>query len=112
MPDGGLIIDTPGMRELQVWLDAASLSRTFEDIEGIALRCRFSDCQHASEPGCAIKQAIDDGDLAPERLQRYWKLQRELDHFESQQDAASRAEKKLERKRFAKLIRERPDKRD
>jgi ribosome biogenesis GTPase len=112
MPNGGLIIDTPGMRELQVWLDAASLARTFADIEELALRCRFSDCQHASEPGCAIKQAIDDSDLEVERLQRYWKLQRELDHFESQQDAASRAEKKLERRRFSKLIRNRPDKRD
>lgn len=112
VPGGGLIIDTPGMRELQVWNDTASLSQAFEDIEALALNCKFTDCRHDSEPGCAVKQAISDGDLGQDRLQRYEKLQRELEHFDALQDATTRAEKKLERKRFARLIRNQPDKRD
>jgi len=112
IPSGGLIIDTPGMRELQVWGDVNSLSRSFEDIEEIAMGCRFRDCQHHTEPGCAIASAIESGELDQDRLERYRKLGRELAHLEGQQDAAARAEKKQERKRFARLIRNKPDKRD
>ena len=75
LPDGGIVIDTPGMRELQ--LESADLSRAFMDIEGLAELCKFKDCSHTSEPGCAVQSAIKAGELAPERLESFKKLQRE-----------------------------------
>ena len=69
LKDGGMVIDTPGMRELG--LENADLSRTFTDIEEYAKACRFRDCTHNSEPGCAVQQAIADGVLSAERLQSY-----------------------------------------
>lgn len=112
LPDSGLIIDTPGMREIQMWGDTSQLSQSFDDIEELALTCRFTDCKHESEPGCAVNEAIESSQLDEDRLSRYRKLERELSHLEQQQDAAARAEKKQERKRFARLLRTRPDKRD
>ncbi len=109
---GAMIIDTPGMREIQVWADSAALSQTFDDIEEIAMGCKFNDCQHDKEPGCAIHAAIEDNSLDAGRLDRYYKLKREVEHFESQQTVASRAAKKQEWKRFSKLLKKRPDKRD
>lgn len=76
---GGAVIDTPGMRELG--LASADLSKTFDDIEALASLCRFSDCSHESEPGCAIKQAINEGALDQRRLDSYRKLKKEL-HYE------------------------------
>lgn len=108
---GGMIIDTPGMREIQLWADGVSLSHSFQDIESLAASCKFSDCKHDTEPGCSITMAIEAGDLEPERLERYFKLAKELEHFESQQNAASRAVKKQEFKRFSKLLKNRQDKR-
>jgi ribosome biogenesis GTPase len=91
-PCGALLIDTPGMRELQLWdLDAGALDETFDDIAAILERCRFRDCSHASEPGCAILAALDDGTLPFERWQSYLKLQRE------QAYAARRASPRLAR---------------
>lgn len=110
--NGGMIIDTPGMREIQLWADSASLARSFDDIESLAVQCKFRDCGHESEPGCAITSAINKGEVSQERLDRYFKLRREIEHFDSQQDVAVRTAKKQERKRFSKLIRRRPDKRD
>lgn len=75
LPDGGIVIDTPGMRELQ--LESADLSRSFMDIEELAEQCRFGDCSHTSEPGCAVRQAIEAGELTAERLESFKKLQRE-----------------------------------
>jgi len=73
---GGLVIDTPGMRELSLW-DAETLGDTFEDIVGLAVACRFGDCGHDREPGCAVKAAVDAGRLDPGRYQSYLKLQAE-----------------------------------
>lgn len=109
---GGMLIDTPGMREIQIWADDAALSGSFEDIESIAARCRFNDCSHESEPGCAVQEAIREGQLAATRLASYRKLQRELTFFAAKQDAQLRAERKGERKKFARTIRKRPTKRD
>lgn len=75
LPEGGVVIDTPGMRELG--LDGADLARTFADIDDLASRCRFRDCSHSGEPGCAVEQAIGDGRLEPERLASYRKLKKE-----------------------------------
>jgi ribosome biogenesis GTPase len=77
-PTGALVIDTPGMRELQLWdIDASAIDAAFADIAELAARCRFRDCHHKAEPGCAIHQALDDGSLEFERWQSYQKLQRE-----------------------------------
>lgn len=76
LPNGGIVIDTPGMRELQ--LDSGDLSRSFEDIEELAALCKFNDCSHKNEPGCAVRKAIFDGELSEGRLQNYYKLQKEI----------------------------------
>jgi ribosome biogenesis GTPase len=92
LPGGGMIIDTPGLREAQLWQGEDALSNIFEDIEDLSLRCRFSDCVHQTEPGCAVKAAIADGSLDPDRLQSYRKLQRELRAAAAKTDARLRNE--------------------
>ncbi|MCZ6503913.1 MAG: ribosome small subunit-dependent GTPase A [Gammaproteobacteria bacterium] len=108
---GGMIIDTPGMREIQIWTDESSLAKSFSDVEDYALLCKFSDCQHDSEPGCAVQEAIEKGNLEVTRLESLRKFQRELIHLVEKQDAGAKAEKKKERKKFARSIRDRPNKR-
>jgi len=81
LPSGGVIIDTPGMRELQLWDDGDGLSGTFADIEELATQCKFTDCKHDTEPDCAVKKAIKDGSLNPKRLQSYRKMLRELKYL-------------------------------
>lgn len=76
LPTGGIVIDTPGMRELH--LDSGDLSRSFEDIEELSASCRYRDCTHTSEPGCAVQKAAEDGNLSSERLNNYHKLKSEL----------------------------------
>ncbi|MEG6586763.1 ribosome small subunit-dependent GTPase A [Dendrosporobacter sp. 1207_IL3150] len=78
LPTGGVVIDTPGMRELQ--LESADLSKSFADIDELAQHCRFSDCAHQNEPGCAVNDAIKSGTLASERLRNYQKLQNEISY--------------------------------
>jgi ribosome biogenesis GTPase len=75
IPEGGAVIDTPGMRE--IGLESGDLSSTFQDIEDLALECRFRDCTHESEPGCQVRRAIEEGTLSEERLASYKKLQKE-----------------------------------
>ncbi len=77
LDSGGIIIDSPGMRELQLWDGGDGLAETFQDIAELATRCKFSDCKHDTEPGCAIKKALKEGTLAQVRLDSYRKLQRE-----------------------------------
>ena len=92
MPSGALVIDTPGMRELQLWdVAAEAFIETFADIAALAARCRFGDCTHRSEPGCAVQAALDDGTLDEDRWQSFQKLQRE------QAYAARKADPRLER---------------
>ena len=79
----GLLIDTPGMRELQLWTQSDGARETFEDIETLAAGCHFTDCRHREEPRCAVKQAIEDGQLAAERLDGYLKLQDEMNSLEA-----------------------------
>ena len=78
LPGGGLIIDTPGLRDVQVWGDVEALRGSFADIETIAEGCRFRDCEHAEEPGCAVRQAVEDGRVAETRVANYRKMRREL----------------------------------
>lgn len=76
LPTGGVVIDTPGMRELQI--ESADLTKSFSDIEELAQSCRFNDCKHLTEPGCAVRKAIESGTLTDERFNSYQKLQTEL----------------------------------
>ncbi len=94
LPQGGVLIDSPGMRELQLWADEDGLSASFGDIQALAERCRFRDCGHHREPGCAVQAALRDGTLAPGRYQGYLKLQRELKHLETRQSERLRREEK------------------
>lgn len=82
LPGGGIIVDNPGMRELHLWLADEGLAEAFEDIAELAAQCRFSDCRHEGEPGCAVQAALVDGRLAPERWRSYRELQRELAELE------------------------------
>jgi len=86
-----MLIDTPGLRELQLWSGDAVLGRVFEDVETLAHSCRFEDCRHESEPGCAVQEAVRDGRLDGDRLASRRKLERELEFEASKQDAELRA---------------------
>jgi ribosome biogenesis GTPase len=100
LPQGGMIIDTPGLREAQLWEGEEALVNVFEDIEELALTCRFTDCAHATEPGCAIKAALAAGALDEGRFRSYRKLQRELRAVAAKTDARIRLE---ERKKWKQI---------
>jgi ribosome biogenesis GTPase len=68
LPDGGVLIDTPGIRGVGLWVEPDAVAETFADVDDLAVDCRFTDCLHDSEPGCAVTAAIEDGRLTPERL--------------------------------------------
>lgn len=86
LPNGGVIIDTPGLRELQLWEAGEGFKGSFQDVEDIAAGCRFRDCSHRTEPGCAVRAAVRNGILSENRLAAYNKLQRELLHLARKRD--------------------------
>jgi ribosome biogenesis GTPase len=93
LPGGGLVIDTPGLRELQLWdVGSAALDATFADVEELAADCRFGDCTHTHEPGCAVLAAVETGEVPRERLDSWRKLQRELRAIAMRHDAVLRKE--------------------
>lgn len=100
LPDGGILIDTPGMRELQLADCEVGVSEAFSDIEGLAQRCRFGDCQHKTEPGCAVQAAIENGKLEIRRFNNYQKLLREQAF-----NGATLAEQRAQSRQFGKLTR-------
>jgi len=107
LPDGGLIIDTPGMRELQLWDSVERPDATFADVEALAAGCRFRDCRHRQEPGCAVRDAADTGSLPPGRLESYHKLQDEQAHQSRQLDQRAQLEEKRRSKSAAKALQKR-----
>ena len=107
LPQGGLIIDTPGMRELQLWDVGEAVRETFDDIEALAPHCHFSDCRHRGEPRCAVTAAVDEGRLVASRLESYLKLQDELAFLARKQDERSELEEKRRSKVLAKAVRTR-----
>lgn len=98
-PEGGIIIDTPGMRELQLWHAREGIEKTFSEIDALAAQCRFHDCHHGNEPGCAVRAAVERGEVDPERLASYDKLSKELRYTETRYDKSAA----LERKRHDKI---------
>jgi ribosome biogenesis GTPase len=105
LPDGGIVIDTPGLRELQLWDADAGLDRAFEDIGALAAGCRFRDCSHDREPGCAVIDAVERGELPAGRLDSYRRLQREDDFLRSRHDEKARSERSRQAKQIAKSVR-------
>ncbi len=110
IPGRGMVIDNPGMRELQLWVQEEQVGETFAEIELLAERCRFSDCRHESEPGCAVQQQIAAGKLDAGRLRSYLKQRRELEQLARSEDLTSLDRYKLRRRegrRWEKEIRDR-----
>ncbi len=106
LSSGGIVIDTPGMREIQMWAGEEDLQGAFHDIEVLAKRCRFSDCTHNVETGCAVRAAIDQGQLDPARLESFRKLQKELNYLTSREESSTRLYEKLKYKKIAKWSKE------
>ncbi|MDI6800334.1 MAG: ribosome small subunit-dependent GTPase A, partial [Actinomycetota bacterium] len=100
LPSGGMVIDTPGMREIQVTGDEEGLKQVFGDILELAQRCKFNDCSHEAEIGCAVKQAVSDGQLLEERLESYLKLKKEFAYQKGRQEMRAAA---LEEARWKKI---------
>lgn len=100
LPDGGVVIDTPGLRELVLWEADTGLDRTFADVDSFAKECAFRDCRHAGEPGCAVREAVDEGALSEERFESYRKLEREREFLARRQDKALEVAEKKRWKRI------------
>lgn len=97
VPGGGVVIDTPGMRELQLWADEESLQGAFADVEALAEGCRFRDCAHETEPGCAVREALESGELDPGRFQGYQKLKRELAYLARRKSESNYEERRRDK---------------
>lgn len=105
LPNGGLLMDTPGMREIQLWMGSESLQETFADVKTLAQLCQFRNCQHEKEPGCAVQQALLDGTLDAQRFRNYKKLQQELDYISRKQDQKAYLAEKEKWKKIHKALR-------
>jgi len=103
--DGSLLIDTPGMRELQLWDAGDGLAEAFDDITAIGVSCHFRDCTHDTEPKCAVRAAVADGRLHPDRLSNYLRLSKELAHTREQIDERAMADRKRSDKIGSKALR-------
>lgn len=108
LPGGALVVDTPGIREIQLWAEEDDLDRTFADVMALGETCRFTDCGHETEPGCAVQAAVRSGALAPERIASYRKLEKELAHLERQKDQRKALEQKAQWKAIHKAQRKHP----
>lgn len=107
LPQGGLVLDTPGMRELHLWEGEESLHLAFDDIEALAQSCHFSDCRHKDEPRCAIREALAEGTIDAARYQSYEKLQKELEHVARKQDVSAQITEKKKWKKLTRMASER-----
>ncbi len=101
LPGGGVVIDTPGMRELQLWAVEDDLKNAFDDVDALARECRFNDCSHMKESGCAVRAAVDRGDLDPSRLESYRKLQKEIEYLTAREEQGARLIEKGKYKKIA-----------
>jgi ribosome biogenesis GTPase len=106
LPGGGCLIDTPGIRELGLWLGAEAVGTAFPEIEAAAVECRFRDCRHSSEPGCAVIQAVEAGEIDERRFDSYHRLRREAEHLNLRLDASRKHELRAKDRSFGKMIKE------
>ncbi len=105
LPGGAILLDTPGLREIQLWAGDDALAAAFSDVAALARRCRFRDCRHQGEPGCAVQSAVASGALAEERLESHHKLERELRHRRTREDAGLQQAEKARWKAIHKAAR-------
>jgi ribosome biogenesis GTPase / thiamine phosphate phosphatase len=112
LESGALLIDTPGMRELQLWSDGDGLASSFADVDALAEACRFRDCAHGSEPGCAVRAAVEAGSLEAERLESYFKLRREIERHVRLTDPRAMAEANRRLRAMHRAQYSMPDKRE
>jgi ribosome biogenesis GTPase len=103
LPGAGLVLDTPGMREIALWADEDALDAAFADVDEVTRECRFADCRHSTEPGCAVRAAVEDGRLDEARVASWHRLQRELAYLARKQDVRAQQD---ERRRWARLGKE------
>lgn len=106
LPGGGCLIDTPGVRELGLWLDSGAVRMAFPEIEEAAERCRFSDCRHESEPGCAVLEAVAAGALDSRRVESFIRLRREAENLDLRRDESRRHEIRSRERKFGRMVRE------
>ena len=104
VPGGGVIVDTPGMRGLGLWDAEDGLEAAFPEIDALAEQCRFRDCGHVDEPGCAVKRAVRDGELPERRLESYLRLRAEMAELVRRQDQKAWAQKEQTNKAIAKAV--------
>ncbi len=106
LPEGGILIDTPGMREFQLWNVSEGLDSAFSDIEQLEAKCKFKDCSHTAETGCAVLEALNNGSLSNERYKSYKKLQKELLYLEGRQSLSAKQAKKQLSKQINRYLKE------
>jgi len=106
LPTGACLIDTPGVRELGLWLDPEAVGAAFPEIEEAAQRCRFRDCRHENEPGCAVLKDVERGVLDPARLASFLRLRREAENLDMRRDESRRYEIRARERSFGRMVRE------
>lgn len=106
LPSGAAVIDTPGLREIRLWCDDDDLGRSFPQIDALAAACRFRDCDHEHEPGCAVQAAVEAGELAAERLASWRKLRREIEFLDRRRSDSRRFEERQHDRRLGKFYRQ------
>jgi ribosome biogenesis GTPase / thiamine phosphate phosphatase len=110
LPSGGMIMDTPGMREIQIWSVDAGLDTAFENIKALSEGCRFRDCSHQTEPGCRVRNAVAEGELDAGRLANYLKLCKEARYIELKSSHSANWVEKERWKKEARAVRKRDSK--
>ncbi len=106
LPGGACLIDTPGVRELGLWLSAEAVGTAFPEIEEAAQRCRFGDCRHESEPGCAVRSDVEDGIIDGKRLESFLRLRKEAENLDMRRDSTRRHEIRAKERVFGRMVRE------
>lgn len=104
LKNGAILIDSPGIKELQLWGNEESLNNTFDDISLLAANCRYKNCSHQGEPGCAVQRALTDGQLDQRRYDNFLIMKKELRYLEAKQDTRSKVEEKARIKKFSKMV--------
>ena len=98
---GGMVIDNPGIREIQLFTEESSVDEAFPDIERLAAGCRFKDCGHDSEPGCMVKASLEKGELSSSRYENYMKMKKEIRYLMSRAESSSEA---VEKKKWKPIM--------
>jgi ribosome biogenesis GTPase / thiamine phosphate phosphatase len=104
LANGGYIVDSPGLKEIQLWADEDDLDNVFDEIAAVADNCKFTDCKHINEPGCAVQAALESGNISPERYDSYLSLKNEIAYLERRKNEKGRHSERFHNKEFSKYI--------